>query len=105
VLLAHRGTAGQAFGRTRVPLRLLAGSEGALASRAEARRVAARLALFEHAEIDFEGVTDIGHGFADELFRVFGGEHPALELQATGMNPGVHAVVAGVRQVAPPRPA
>ncbi len=101
VLQAHRGAAGHGLARTTVPLHLLAGAEGVLASRAEARRVAARLALFEHAEIDFAGVTDIGHGFADELFRVFGGDNPTLELQPTGMNPGVQAMVASVRPGAP----
>jgi STAS-like domain of unknown function (DUF4325) len=101
VLQAHRGAAGHGLGRTTVPLQLLAGPEGVLASRAEARRAAARLAQFEHAEIDFAGITDIGHGFADELFRVFGGNHPGLELQATGMSPGVRAMVASVRPDAP----
>ena len=37
----------------------------------QARRVAARLERFKRAEIDFDGVPDIGHAFADELFRVF----------------------------------
>ncbi len=97
VLRAHQGKAGQALGRTTVPLHLLAGAEGVLASRAEARRVAARLAQFDSAEIDFAGVGDIGHGFADELFRVFGGDNPGLELLPTGMVPGVRALVAGVR--------
>ena len=101
VLRAHRGADGHGLARTTVPLHLLAGPEGVLASRAEARRVAARLAQFEHAEIDFAGVTDIGHGFADELFRVFGGDTPTLELQPTGMNPGVQAMVASVRPGAP----
>ena len=101
VLRAHHGAAGHGFARTQVPLHLLAGSGGVLASRAEARRVAARLAAFEHAEISFAGVTDIGHGFADELFRVFSSDNPGLELQPTGMNPGVQAMVASVRPVAP----
>lgn len=97
VLQDHRGTAGQALGRTSVPLHLLAGPDGVLASRAEARRVAARLAQFEAAELDFTGITDIGHGFADELFRVCGCDNPALTLQPTGMTPGVQAMVVSVR--------
>lgn len=105
VLQAHRGAAGQGFARTQVPLHLLAGSAGVLASRAEARRVAARLSQFESAEINFAGVTDIGHGFADELFRVFGSDNPTLELQPTGMTPAVQAVVASVRPAARPHAA
>ena len=105
VLRAHHGVAGHGLARTTVPLRLLAGTDGVLASRAEARRAAARLAQFEHAEINFDGVTDVGHGFADELFRVFSGDHPGLELQPTGMSPAVQAMVTGVRLAAPPPPA
>jgi anti-sigma regulatory factor (Ser/Thr protein kinase) len=101
VLQAHRGAAGHGLARTTVPLHLLAGPEGVLASRAEARRAAARLDCFEHAEINFAGVSDIGHGFADELFRVFGGGHPGLELRSTGMNPAVQAVLASVRAQSP----
>jgi hypothetical protein len=68
----------------------------ALASRADAKRVAARLPEFRRAEIDFEGIREIGHGFADELFRVFRREHPALDLVPVGMNPRVAAMVASV---------
>jgi hypothetical protein len=42
-----------------------------LESRAQARRVATRLQNFRRAEVDFSGIQDVGHGFADELFRVF----------------------------------
>jgi anti-sigma regulatory factor (Ser/Thr protein kinase) len=88
--------AGYAFERTSVPLHLITGSGQSLASRADAKRVASRLSSFRAAEIDFEGVTDIGHGFADELFRVFRREHPALELLPLHMAPQVAAMVAAV---------
>ncbi len=100
VLRAH-GVGGEsyAFERTVVPLHL-AGTAGepspALASRAEARRVAAGLTQFRQAELDFAGIAEIGHGFADELFRVFGRSHPALTLVPTGMTPRVAAMVASV---------
>jgi anti-sigma regulatory factor (Ser/Thr protein kinase) len=88
------------FERTVVPLHLIGrGPQGALAlaSRAEARRVAARLADFRGVELDFEGIADIGHGFADELFRVFGQAHPDLALTPVHMAPRVAAMVAAVR--------
>lgn len=98
VLRAHSAdAAGYAFERTSVPLHLIAAGSDALASRADAKRVAARLANFRTAEIDFEGISDIGHGFADELFRVFQREHPALELAPLHMAPQVAAMVAAVR--------
>ena len=104
VLRAHgMRPEGWAFDRTVVPLHLAGhGTHGelALASRAEARRVAARLADFRGAELDFEGIADIGHGFADELFRVFGSAHPRLVLTPVHMTPRVAAMVAAVRETA-----
>jgi anti-sigma regulatory factor (Ser/Thr protein kinase) len=97
VLRAHSAdAAGYAFERTSVPLHLIAGGGQALASRADAKRVTSRLSSFRAAEIDFEGITDIGHGFADELFRVFQREHPALQLMPLRMAPQVAAMVAAV---------
>jgi len=87
---------GYAFARTRVPLGLI-GEQGALASRADARRVTARLERFKHAEIDFSGISDVGHGFADELFRVFGRQHAGVVLDPVGMAPRVAAMIESVR--------
>ncbi len=89
---------GVAFDRTSVSLRLLAGHGVALDSRAQARRVAARLQQFRRAEVDFEGVSDIGHGFADELFRVFAHDHPGVQLVPLNMQPRVAALVAAFQQ-------
>jgi anti-sigma regulatory factor (Ser/Thr protein kinase) len=101
VLQAHSADgAGYGFDRTCVPLQLIgdgAASSTALASRADAKRVASRLDQFSHAEIDFSGISDIGHGFADELFRVFSNAHPGLVLHPTGMAPRVAAMVGRVR--------
>ena len=38
-----------------------------------------------------------GHGFADEMFRGFHRQHPALDLVPVGMNPQVAAMVSRVR--------
>jgi anti-sigma regulatory factor (Ser/Thr protein kinase) len=87
---------GYGFERTSVPLRLLSAA-GCLESRAQAKRVTARLSQFHCAQMDFDGVTDIGHGFADELFRVFAREHPTVDLVPTNMTPRVAAMVQSVR--------
>ncbi len=87
---------GIAFDRTSVSLRLLAGSNVALDSRAQARRVVARLERFRRAEVDFDGVDEVGHGFADELFRVFTSSHPGVELVPMNMSPRVAALVSAV---------
>ena len=96
VLRAHSvGDNACAFERTVVPLHLI-GAHRVLASRADAKRAAARLALFQRAELDFAGITDVGHGFADELFRVFRRDHPGVDLVPVGMSAKVAAMVHSV---------
>lgn len=92
---------GPGFDRTVVPLKLIAGAAGVLESRALARRVAARLASFRRAEVDFQGIADVGYAFADELFRVFGREQPALRLEALNMTPAVAVQVEEIRAAQP----
>jgi anti-sigma regulatory factor (Ser/Thr protein kinase) len=84
---------GVAFDRTSVSLKLMAANGTALDSRAQARRVAARLQQFKCAEVDFDGISEIGHGFADELFRVFAHDHPRVQLVPMNMAPRVAALV------------
>jgi anti-sigma regulatory factor (Ser/Thr protein kinase) len=93
---SHDGQ-GYAFERTAVPLQLLTAAGCALDSRAQARRAALRLQKFRHAQLDFTGVDDIGHGFADELFRVFARSQPELALEPVNMSPDVRALVDSVR--------
>lgn len=88
---------GIGFDRTVISLRLLAGPGGVLDSRAQARRVSARLERFKRAEIDFDGVPDIGHAFADELFRVFGSNHRQVELVPINANRRVLALIENAR--------
>ena len=88
--------AGYGFERTVVPLQMLASAHSGLESRAQARQVASRLAQFRRAELDFDGIADVGHSFADELFRVFAREHPGVELVPTRANPRIAALLASV---------
>ena len=101
VLREHSSSgSGYAFERTSVPLHLLTGNQtGAmLASRADAKRAVHRLQSFRHAEVDFTGIAHVGHGFADEMFRVFAMQQPGLDLQPTGMAAQVAAMVGSVRE-------
>ena len=98
VLRAHSlDGEGYGFERTVVPMRLLATQSAGLESRAQARRAALRLEQFRRAEMDFDGIADIGHGFADELFRVFRREYPGVELVPVNMAPRVAALVGTVQ--------
>jgi len=74
------------FSRTEVPLRLLAADGVSLDSRAQARWVVSRLELFATAELDFEGVEDVGPSFIDEVFRVYAQAHPEVALRPTRAN-------------------
>ncbi len=94
--------AGYGFDRTVVPLKLITQDQNGLESRAQARRVTSRLAQFRRVELDFEGLADVGHGFTDELFRVFGRQHPELELVPVNMAPRVAAMVGSVRETVQP---
>lgn len=85
--------AGYGFERTVVPLHLVAADGVGLVSRADAKRVASGLSRFRRAEIDFGGVAEVGHGFADELFRVYQSRHPGLEIVPLAMQPRVAAMV------------
>jgi anti-sigma regulatory factor (Ser/Thr protein kinase) len=98
VLHAH-SLSGEGFGfeRTVVPLRLMATPLSGLDSRAQARRVAARLGAFRRAEMDFEGISAIGHSFADELFRVMSPELAEVDLVPLNMSPTVAAMIDSVR--------
>ncbi|WP_395698785.1 STAS-like domain-containing protein [Aquabacterium sp.] len=94
--------AGYGFDRTVVPLKLITQEQNGLESRAQARRVVSRLAQFRRVELDFDGLADVGHGFTDELFRVFGRQHPELELVPVNMAPRVAAMVGSVRETVQP---
>jgi anti-sigma regulatory factor (Ser/Thr protein kinase) len=84
---------GYDFERTQVALKMLLEGQAGLESRSQAKRVGARLQQFKHADIDFDGISDVGHAFADELFRVFARQHPQLRLMPLNMGPRVAALV------------
>ena len=83
------------FSRTQVPLRLLTDNGLTLDSRAQARWVVSRLELFATAELDFEGVEDIGPSFIDEVFRVYAKANPEVALQPTKVSVRVEKLLKG----------
>ena len=95
-VLRSQAEQGYAFEQTEVPMALLTGPQVDLGSRAQARRVCARLTQFKRACLDFQGIDDVGPAFADELFRVFRRDHPAVELIPQNMSPRVAAMIASV---------
>lgn len=68
------------FTKTVVPVELARYGADELVSRSQAKRVLARVHLFQKVIFDFRGVNTIGQAFADQIFRVFAAEHPGIEL-------------------------
>jgi len=72
--------------------------QGDFVSRTEAKLIGARLEGFEIIELDFIRITQIGQGFADELFRVWANQNPSSYLVPVNANPAVRAAIAAVER-------
>lgn len=68
------------FTKTVVPVNLMRYGDDNLVSRSQAKRLLTRFDRFRVVVLDFTGVSSIGQAFADEVFRVFPGKHPEVEL-------------------------
>ncbi|MBK8743939.1 DUF4325 domain-containing protein [Propionivibrio sp.] len=73
------------FSKTIVPMKLATYGDEQLISRSQAKRLIARFDRFKTIILDFDGVSEIGQAFADELFRVYSSEHPDVELLPSNM--------------------
>jgi hypothetical protein len=82
-----------------VPVLLAQHAGEKLVSRSQAKLLTLRFEQFDHIELDFEGVSEIGPAFGDELFRVFVREHPAIELTPVNMTTAVEQMVLRARAV------
>ncbi len=78
------------FEKTEILVRLL---QADYISRSEARRLTANLQKFRKVVLDFKGVRSVGQGFADEVFRVFAGRHPATSIEVVNASPAVRAML------------
>jgi DNA-binding transcriptional ArsR family regulator/anti-sigma regulatory factor (Ser/Thr protein kinase) len=78
------------FQKTRVLVKLLRRD---FVSRSEAKRLVANLEKFSEIALDFRDVKAIGQGFADEVFRVFAGRHPAIRITTENAAPAVDAMI------------
>ena len=56
---------------------------------------AARVYLAD--DLDFQGITEIGPAFADEIFRVFQLEHPDINVFALNTTPEVKKMIDRIR--------
>ena len=88
------------FIRTVIPVRMAQLGEDWLVSRAQAKRLLARVEEFRKVTFDFDEVKVIGPAFADEIFRVFALRHPDIELVSLNANLEVEKMVAKARNSA-----
>jgi hypothetical protein len=85
------------FTKTVVPVNLARYGNDQLISRSQAKRALARVELFKTVVFDFKEVNCIGQAFADEIFRVFAGAHPEIDLRAINTNSEVKRMIARAR--------
>ena len=78
---------------SQIRLNLVELGEENLVARSQARRVLARVQEFDEVILDFAGVRSVGQAFADEIFRVFVGEHPSLQITAVHANEQVNFMI------------
>ena len=64
-----------------------------LLSRSQARRLITRFDKFLEVILDFQGVTEIGQAFADEVFRVFRNAHSNVHLIPINCVPAVQRMI------------
>jgi len=81
------------FSKTVVPVTLARYGDENLVSRSQARRLIARVEKFRHVLLDFDGVSDIGQAFADEVFRVFASAHPGVDISPINASAAVKQMI------------
>ncbi|MCR5789652.1 MAG: DUF4325 domain-containing protein [Lachnospiraceae bacterium] len=79
------------FTKTKIPLKNI--FETCPVSRSQAKRLYQRFDCFEEVILDFSEVTDIGQGFAHELFTVFSKAHPGVTLTPVNVNEAVKRMI------------
>lgn len=69
------------FHKTLIPVKLMQHEGETLLSRSQAKRLISRFDRFTEVILDFDGVTQIGQAFADQVFRVFPNKYPSVHLE------------------------
>jgi anti-sigma regulatory factor (Ser/Thr protein kinase) len=83
---------GYEFAKTLVTIELFK-TKGDYVSRSQARRVLMGLEKFKVVVLDFKGVRTVGQAFADEVFRVWQKNHPAIRIEVRNANDNIRFMV------------
>lgn len=84
------------FTKTHIPLKNIFDTYPV--SRSQAKRLCQRFDKFAQVELDFQGVDEIGQGFAHEIFVVFQRNHPNVELIPVNMTDEVKKMISHVKK-------
>lgn len=84
------------FTTTKIPMKNVC-DNGRLISRSQAKRIYFGFDKFRKVILDFNGIEDIGQGFAHELFVVFTAKHPDIELESINVNDEVQKMINHVK--------
>lgn len=71
---------------------------GEALSRSQAKRLLNGLDKFREVIFDFQGVEEIGQGFADEIFRVYQKRHPKIQLRYCNANSAVEFLISRAKK-------
>ena len=86
------------FDKTSIPIRNI--YDVFPVSRSQAKRLVKRFDQFAEVTLDFDGVQQLGQGFAHELFVVFAKQHPDVRIRVENTNDAVRRMI---RHVDPAR--
>ena len=64
-----------------------------LISRSQAKRLLSGFERFSKISLDFKGITRIGQGFADEIFRVYKKSHPDISISYLHANESIEKMI------------
>lgn len=62
-------------------------------SRSQARRIVSGLEKFKKIVLDFKGVDTVGQAFADEVFRVWQGRYPNIDIKYQNANENIKFMI------------
>jgi anti-sigma regulatory factor (Ser/Thr protein kinase) len=86
------------FAKTVVTIELFK-TKGDYISRSQARRVLAGLEKFKTVVLDFKDVSTVGQAFADEVFRVWKQNHPAIGIDVRNANENIQLMIQHVSTI------
>ncbi len=81
------------FDKTHILVKLSQSGDDTLVSRSQARRVLMGLEKFKHVVLDFSGVSAVGQGFVDEVFRVYQNKNPHIKIEHINLNDDVKFMI------------